>query len=207
MQSEVTKSKSLATARSAKQSFLTTSPPFMASIFLPSRELCSVGARSAFETSRVLRQQSFSNVPNICDAAATDSDRSPTNGRVLLSACKSLVARPSSLPAIPRYTSIRSTPTFFGSLQFSRSLTKMSGESSFSRRATSRTIRTNQSESTSRASPSIRIYAMRGIRTTTPPPNKALNRTWNSAVQITAVPFWHQPSKIRRRSAALFHAG
>jgi hypothetical protein len=39
------------------------------------------------------------------------------------------------------------------------------------------------------------------------PPNKALNQTWNSAVQMNAVPFWHQPFQVRPSSVALFHAG
>lgn len=39
------------------------------------------------------------------------------------------------------------------------------------------------------------------------PPNKALNRTWNSSVQIIAVLFWHQAFQARRRPVALFHAG
>ncbi len=39
------------------------------------------------------------------------------------------------------------------------------------------------------------------------PSNKALNRTWNSAVKMAAVPFWHRPSLARPTPAALFHAG
>ncbi len=38
-------------------------------------------------------------------------------------------------------------------------------------------------------------------------PNKALNRTWNSAVLIAAVPFWYQPFLARKIPVAPFHAG
>jgi hypothetical protein len=36
------------------------------------------------------------------------------------------------------------------------------------------------------------------IATTSLPYNQALNRTWNSAVQMAAVPFWRQPFEARR---------
>jgi hypothetical protein len=36
---------------------------------------------------------------------------------------------------------------------------------------------------------------------------KALNRTWNSAVRLTAVLFWRPTSLARRSPAALFHSG
>ncbi len=38
-------------------------------------------------------------------------------------------------------------------------------------------------------------------------PNKALNLASNSAAQMTALPFWHQPLEVRPNLAALFHAG
>jgi hypothetical protein len=39
------------------------------------------------------------------------------------------------------------------------------------------------------------------------PYNMALNRTWNSAVQMPAVPFWPQLFQARPNPAALCHAG
>ena len=53
-----------------------------------------------------------------------------------------------------------------------------------------------------------RGFSRRGrakLATRRPPPNKPLNRAWNSAVQTTAVPFSRQPSLTRRSPAALYH--